>query len=202
MGRYRSSVLKHSDDALVLRVELGLTQDGLSAPVRYGELTAALGAEEGDRLPIARVRETVLALRAAKGMVLGLTEAGGGPDHDTWSAGSFFTNPIVEDAALPKILAAIAARVGPEVRAPQFPDGAGRTKLSAGWLIERAGFAKGHPGPAAGARLSTKHTLALTNRGAATTDDLLALAREVRAGVRGAFGVTLSPEPVLIGCEI
>ncbi|WP_038170385.1 UDP-N-acetylmuramate dehydrogenase [Tomitella biformata] len=199
---YRSSVLKHSDDALVLRVELDLTADGLSAPVRYRELTAALGAAEGDRLPVAQVRETVLALRAGKGMVLGLTDADGGPDHDTWSAGSFFTNPIVAESALPGILAAIAARVGVDVRAPQFPDGEGRVKLSAGWLIERAGFAKGHPGASAAARLSTKHTLALTNRGAATTADLLALAREVRAGVHAAFGVTLTPEPVLVGCAI
>lgn len=199
---YRSSVLKHRDDALVLRVELQLSADGLSAPVRYRELAAALGAAEGDRLPVAQVRETVLGLRAGKGMVLGLTAADGGPDHDTWSAGSFFTNPIVDAAALPAILDAIAAKVGPDVRAPQFPDGDGRVKLSAGWLIERAGFAKGHPGAGAAARLSTKHTLALTNRGNATTDELLALAREVRAGVAAAFGVTLTPEPVLVGCAI
>ncbi len=199
---YRSSILKHRDDALVLRVEFDLSADGLSAPMRYRELAAALDAAEGQRLPAAAVRERVLALRAGKGMVLGLTAPDGGPDHDTWSAGSFFTNPIIDNAALPGILGAIAARVGADVRAPQFPAGEGRTKLSAGWLIERAGFTRGHPGPDAAARLSTKHTLALTNRGGATTSDLLALAREVRAGVQTAFGVTLTPEPVLVGCEI
>lgn len=192
---YRTSVLKHTDTAVVLAVEFTANADGLSVPLRYRELAAALDAEEGERRPAKAVREVVLGLRASKGMVLD------DADHDTWSAGSFFTNPVVADERLPAVLAAITARVGDGVRVPQFPADGG-TKLSAGWLIERAGFAKGHPGPDAAARLSTKHTLALTNRGAASTADLLALAREVRAGVQDAFGVRLEPEPVAVGCAV
>ncbi|MGW0176731.1 UDP-N-acetylmuramate dehydrogenase [Rhodococcus sp. NPDC003322] len=191
---YRTSVLKHTDTAVVLAVEFDVHADGLSAPLRYRELAAALGAEEGERRPAAKVREVVLGLRSGKGMVLDAA------DHDTWSAGSFFTNPVVPDGRLPEVLAAVTARVG-DVNVPQFP-GEGGTKLSAGWLIERAGFGKGHPGPGARARLSTKHTLALTNRGDATATDLLALAREVRAGVQDAFGVRLEPEPVTVGCTV
>ncbi len=192
---YRTSVLKHSDAALVLDVELEVRPDGTSAPLGYRELATALGAEEGERRPAAEVREQVLALRRGKGMVLDAA------DHDTWSAGSFFTNPIVSDDALPAVLAAVAARVGADVRVPRFPADGG-TKLSAGWLIERAGFGKGFPSEDAPARLSTKHTLALTNRGNATTADLVALARQVRDGVQQAFGVRLEPEPVPVGCEI
>ncbi|WP_182357940.1 UDP-N-acetylmuramate dehydrogenase [Tomitella gaofuii] len=199
---YRTSVLKHRDDALVLTVEMRLRGDGLSAPLRYGELAARLGAEAGARLPVDEVRRTVLGLRAGKGMVADLRLDDGTPDHDSWSAGSFFTNPVVDDARLPAVLEAVAARVGADARVPQYPAGEGRTKLSAGWLIERAGFGKGYPGAGAPARLSTKHTLALTNRGAARTGELLALAREVRDGVHEAFGVLLVPEPVLVGCEI
>lgn len=192
---YRTSTLKHTDTAVVLEVEFAVGVDGASGPLRYRELAAALGAQEGERRPAAAVREVVLDLRAGKGMVL---DSG---DHDTWSAGSFFTNPVVPDDRLPAVLAAIAARLGPEAPVPRYP-GDGGTKLSAGWLIERAGFGKGYPGPAARARLSTKHTLALTNRGTATTADLVALAREIRAGVRDAFGVHLEPEPVTVGCRI
>ena len=192
---YRTSILKHTDTAVVLEVEFAVSRDGLSAPLRYRELAAALGADEGERRPAAAVREVVLGLRASKGMVLDSA------DHDTWSAGSFFTNPVVSDDRLPAVLAAIASRLGDDVPVPRYP-GVGGTKLSAGWLIERAGFGKGHPGPAASARLSTKHTLALTNRGTATTADLLALAREVRGGVQDAFGVRLEPEPVTVGCHI
>ncbi|WP_346764829.1 UDP-N-acetylmuramate dehydrogenase [Rhodococcus sp. HNM0569] len=187
---YRTSVLKHSDAALVLEVELEVRDDGASAPIRYRELAAAVGAAEGDRRPAAEVRDAVLALRRGKGMVLDPD------DHDTWSAGSFFTNPVVTPDVLETVLGAIAARLG-DVAVPQFPADGG-TKLSAGWLIERAGFTKGFPGPDAPARLSTKHTLALTNRGDATSSDLLALAATVRDGVRAAFGVTLEPEPVIV----
>ncbi|MFE3291318.1 UDP-N-acetylmuramate dehydrogenase [Rhodococcus sp. NPDC059234] len=192
---YRTSVLKHSDAAVVLAVEFDVRPDALSAPLGYRELAAELGAEESERRPAAKVRDAVLALRAGKGMVLD------GRDYDTWSAGSFFTNPVVTADRLPAVLAAIADRVGADVRVPQFP-GVGGTKLSAGWLIERAGFAKGYPGADAPARLSTKHTLALTNRGHASTGDLLALARDVRDGVQEAFGVRLEPEPVAVGCAV
>ncbi|ANZ24162.1 UDP-N-acetylenolpyruvoylglucosamine reductase [Rhodococcus sp. WB1] len=192
---YRTSVLKHSDDALVLEVDLAVRPDGASAPIGYRELASALHAEEGERRPAAEVREQVLALRRGKGMVLDPD------DPDTWSAGSFFTNPVLADDELPRVLAAVEERVGPDVRIPRFPAGGG-TKLSAGWLIERAGFGKGFPGPGAPVRLSTKHTLALTNRGTATTADLVALAREVRDGVQDAFGVRLEPEPVTVGCFV
>ena len=192
---YRTSILKHTDTAVVLEVELDVRADGSSAPIGYRELAVALGAQEGERRPAAQVREQVLALRRGKGMVLDAD------DHDTWSAGSFFTNPVVPDDRLPAVLAAIAAKVGDDVRVPQFP-AEGGTKLSAGWLIERAGFVKGFPGAEAPARLSTKHTLALTNRGAASTGDLVALARAVRDGVEEAFGVRLHPEPVTVNCTV
>jgi UDP-N-acetylmuramate dehydrogenase len=131
------------------------------------------------------VRSAVLGLRAGKGMVLDPA------DHDTWSAGSFFTNPLLTTAQAEALPA----------DAPRFPAEDGLVKTSAAWLIDRAGFARGFgaPGPAA---LSTKHTLALTNRGGATAEDLLAVAREVRAGVLSTFGLTLEPEPVLVGVSL
>ncbi|GAA3969941.1 UDP-N-acetylmuramate dehydrogenase [Gordonia caeni] len=192
---YRTSRLKGRDDHVVLSVSFWLKPDGRSAPIRYRELARELGVAEGESTDAAAARERVLALRRGKGMVL---DAG---DHDTWSAGSFFTNPIVGETDLPGVLDRIAARVGAETTVPQFPADGG-VKLSAGWLIERAGFTRGYPGEEAPARLSTKHTLALTNRGAATTAELLALATTVRDGVREAFGVTLHPEPVFVGCEL
>nr|WP_137725282.1 UDP-N-acetylmuramate dehydrogenase [Prescottella subtropica] len=192
---YRTSVLKHRSDALVLAVEMTVRPDGSSAPLAYRELASALGATEGERRPAAAVRDTVLGLRRGKGMVLDAA------DHDTWSAGSFFTNPVVPDSRLPAVLDVIRATVGADTRIPQFPGDAG-TKLSAGWLIERAGFGKGYPADDAPVRLSTKHTLALTNRGAASTADLIALARTVRDGVEEAFGVRLEPEPVTVGCAV
>ncbi|MEU5845201.1 UDP-N-acetylmuramate dehydrogenase [Saccharopolyspora shandongensis] len=193
---YRTSVLKHSDAAVVLRARFLLRDGGRSAPIRYAELARTLGVEPGGQVDVAAAREAVLALRRGKGMVLDPA------DHDTWSAGSFFTNPIVEADDVPEVLSRIGAEIGPDQRIPQYPADGGRTKLSAAWLIERAGFAKGHPGPGGRVGLSTKHTLALTNRGAATTRDLLLLAREVRDGVRVAFGVSLAPEPVLVDCSL
>lgn len=155
----------------------------LSAPVRYAELARTLGVEIGDRVAPQAVREAVLGLRGVKGMVLDPD------DHDTWSAGSFFTNPVLD--------ADTAAQLPSD--APRWPTPDGLVKLSAAWLIEHAGFGRGFglPGPAS---LSTKHTLALTNRGGARADDLLRVARQVRDGVRARFGVELMPEPVLVGC--
>ena len=184
---YRTSILKHSQAAIVLEVEFALDADGRSAPMRYGELAAALDAEPGSRTHPARVREAVLSLRAGKGMVL--DEA----DHDTWSVGSFFTNPVVSADEFDTL----KARVDGPVPNYPAPDG---VKLAAGWLVERAGFGKGYPGDGATARLSTKHALALTNRGGATTADVISLARTVRDGVRAKFGIDLTPEPILIGC--
>ena len=152
-----------------------------SAPIRYAELARALGVAPGERVPAAVARETVLALRRGKGMVLDPA------DHDTWSAGSFFTNPVLAD--------------GPAGRADAGPSG-DRVKVSAAWLIERAGFRRGHPGPGGRVALSSRHVLALTHRGGGSTADLLALAAEVRDGVQARFGVSLTPEPVLVGCSL
>ncbi|WP_059012830.1 UDP-N-acetylmuramate dehydrogenase [Streptomyces specialis] len=179
----------------VLRVRFAL-QDagGLSAPIRYAETARLLGVEPGDRVPAADARDAVLKLRTGKGMVLDPE------DHDTWSAGSFFTNPVLDDAEFAAFRARVAERLGLDAAPPAYPAGEGRTKTSAAWLIDRAGFTKGYgTGPA---RISGKHTLALTNRGGATTADLLALAREVRDGVRAAFGVTLVNEPVMVGAAL
>ena len=184
---YRTSILKHSDAAVVLEVEFALDADGRSAPVRYGELAAALGAEPGSRVDPTRVREAVLALRTRKGMVLD------DADHDTWSVGSFFTNPVVPSGLFKELKARVDGPV------PNYP-GPDGVKLAAGWLVERAGFGKGFPGDGAPVRLSTKHALALTNRGGATTADVIALARTVRDGVRAAYAIELTPEPALIGC--
>lgn len=192
---YRTSVLKHSSAAVVLAVEFALRGDGSSAPLGYRELAAALGAQEGESRPAAPVRAEVLRLRASKGMVL---DPG---DHDTWSAGSFFTNPVVPDSDAAAVREAIATHVGPDVAVPTWPVEGG-VKFSAGWLIERAGFAKGYPDAAAPARLSTKHTLALTNRGAASAEDLAVLARTVRQGVAERFRIHLEPEPVTVGVTL
>lgn len=230
---YRYSNLKFTSRAVVTAVEFQLTTDGLSVPLRYGELARRLGvdadeAAAGDiRRPAADVRQAVLELRAGKGMVLDAA------DHDTWSAGSFFTNPIVTgEEARDAVVAAVREKCG-DAEAESMPlypvkgggagaggvagagaagaaGGAGAAgvgepqfKFSAAWLIERAGFAKGWHVPGNDrASLSTKHTLALTNRGAATSEDVVELARAVRAGVREAFGVVLEPEPIWVGVSI
>lgn len=192
---YRTSKFKGNDTAIVLSVCFGLHADGASQPIRYAELARTLGVDVDTRVPAADVRSAVLGLRRGKGMVL---DAG---DHDTWSAGSFFTNPIISDGEISGVLERIADLLGADVPVPQYP-ATGGVKLSAAWLIERAGFGKGHQGPGGRAALSGKHTLALTNRGEASTEDLLALAREVRDGVVSRFGVRLHPEPLLINCAL
>ncbi|WP_445162194.1 UDP-N-acetylmuramate dehydrogenase [Mycobacterium sp. Dal123C01] len=191
---YRTSMFKRAGGervpGVVLEVEFALDESGRSAPLRYGELTAALNATSGERADPRAVREAVLALRARKGMVLDPA------DHDTWSVGSFFTNPVVA----PDVYESLAARTDGPVPNYPAPDG---VKLAAGWLVEHAGFGKGYPDdPSAPCRLSTKHALALTNRGNASTADVLTLARTVRDGVRDVFGITLEPEPVLLGCGL
>ena len=180
---YRTSRFKQDPDRhVVLSVTFQLPLGTRSAPVRYAELARTLDVDVGDRAPMQEVREAVLALRRGKGMVL--DEA----DHDTWSAGSFFTNPFVADAStLPE-------------GAPRWPQPDGSVKTSAAWLIEHAGFTKGYG--SGRAALSGKHTLALTNRGGASTEDLLALAAEIQRGVHDAFGVWLVNEPTLVGCEL
>jgi len=156
----------------------------LGGPVRYAELARVLGVDLGQRAAMAQVREAVLGLRRAKGMVLDAS------DHDTWSAGSFFTNPLLT----PEAAAALP------VDAPRWEQPDGTTKSSAAWLIERSGFERGYGDERVA--VSTKHTLALTNRGGATTDDLVALASRIQAGVHDRFGVWLVAEPVFVGCEL
>lgn len=182
---YRSSRFKDEPGRyLVLSVTFQLRLGSLSAPIRYPELARALGVELGAKAPAREVAAAVLALRRSKGMVL--DEA----DPDTWSAGSFFTNPLLDAAAAASL----------PVDAPRFPQPDGRVKTSAAWLIEHAGFGRGFGDGAA--RISSKHVLALTNPGGARAADLLDLARRIRAGVQQTFGITLVCEPVLVGCAL
>ncbi len=181
---------------VILAVTFRLPASPLSAPVRYGELSRVLGVGDSGRVPVAAARAAVLELRRGKGMVL----AEGDPD--TRSAGSFFTNPVVSAAQYGELAARFAAGGWPGM--PHWPAAEGQVKLSAAWLIERAGFSKGWrlPGDPDGARISTKHALALTNPGQATTASLIRLAREIKAGVLATSGVTLANEPVLVGVEL
>jgi UDP-N-acetylmuramate dehydrogenase len=183
---------------VVLGVTFRLTRDRLSAPVAYAELARVLGVSEGARVPLGEARSAVLALRRGKGMVL---DPG---DPDTRSVGSFFTNPVLSPRQLAEVerrAAAMPGSTGEPVRVPRYAASGGQVKVPAAWLIEHAGFAKGHLGDG-GARISSKHTLALTNPGGATSASLVALAREIRNGVRQAFGVELINEPVLVGTHL
>ncbi|HEY5879859.1 MAG TPA: UDP-N-acetylmuramate dehydrogenase [Nakamurella sp.] len=196
--RYRSSTLRGTNTAVVTDITLNLTRGPVV--IRYAELARTLGVAPGDTAPPRRVREAVLDLRRAKGMVLDPD------DPDTRSVGSFFTNPILAADRLASVDRVIRDRLGADTAYPHYPvpdepASTGRVKLSAAWLIERAGFRKGHPGPGGRVSISSKHTLALVNRGG-TTADLLALAAEIRDGVRAAFGVTLEPEPMFIGVRL
>jgi UDP-N-acetylmuramate dehydrogenase len=183
---YRSSVFKCSERWIVTGVRFAFVR-GREAAVRYAELGRALSVAEGARTPSRGLREAVIALRRAKGMVLDPA------DPESVSAGSFFVHPIVDASTL----ASIAARAG--AAPPSFGAGEGRYKVAAGWLVEQAGFVKGWGQGRVG--VSRKHALALVHRGGATTGELLALARAIRDGVRARFGVTLEPEPVLVGCS-
>jgi len=176
-SRFKADPERH----VVLSVTFQFRLGDLGAPVAYAELARALGVEVGARVPTRDVRQAVLSLRRGKGMVIEPD------DHDTWSAGSFFTNPVVDPARVPD-------------GAPAYPQPDGSVKTSAAWLIEHAGFAKGYGNDRVS--LSTKHTLALTNRGSGTTADLLALAREIRDGVRDRFGIELVNEPVMVGVAL
>jgi UDP-N-acetylmuramate dehydrogenase len=190
---YRSSAFKAQPGRwVVLEVSFALDRSPASRPVRYVELARALGVPIGASAPLGAVRDAVLALRRAKGMVLDPA------DPDTASAGSFFTNPILEPEAFAVLERRVAEQLGEDARLPRFPDADGGVKTSAAWLIERAGFARGYGDPATVA-ISTKHSLALTNRGAGTTAELVALAREIAGGVHDRFGVRLVPEPVFVG---
>jgi UDP-N-acetylmuramate dehydrogenase len=182
---YRTSRFKRDPQRfVVLAVTFQFRLGDLAAPVGYAELARTLGVAPGDRAPAREVRQAVLGLRRGKGMVLDAA------DHDTWSAGSFFTNPFLTPDQVGRLPAG----------APRWEQPDGTTKTSAAWLIEQAGFHKGYGTERVG--LSTKHTLALTNRGGASTEDLLGLAGEVQRGVHDRFGIWLVNEPVLVECEL
>jgi len=190
---YRSSVFKRDPDRwLVLGVSFALERTDESEPVRYAELARRLHVEVGARAPLPAVREAVLALRRGKGMVLDPE------DPDTVSAGSFFTNPILRTRDFEPFARRAAELLGGDVQPPAWPVSERLVKTSAAWLIERAGFTRGYGNPD-GIAISSKHTLALTNRGAGTTAELVALAREIADGVHEQFGVALVPEPVFVG---
>ena len=190
---YRSSVFKRDPGRwLVLRVRLALEHAAQSEPVRYAELAARLRIAAGERAPLRDVRDAVLALRRGKGMVLDAD------DPDTVSAGSFFTNPILRARDFSAFAERAAQRLGADAPPPAWPVTERTVKTSAAWLIERAGFRRGHGNPD-GIAISSKHTLALTNRGAGTTAELVALAHEIAGGVHEAFGVEIVPEPVFVG---
>jgi UDP-N-acetylmuramate dehydrogenase len=186
-SRFKAAPGRHVVLAVTFRLAMPHTHsDGeTGSPIAYAQLAGALGVDQGTRVPSKQIREAVLALRSSKGMVIDET------DHDTWSAGSFFTNPVVAPEDVPE-------------GAPAYPQPDGTVKTSAAWLIDHAGFKKGHTpeGLAGRVSLSTKHTLALTNRGEGTTEDLLTLAREIRDGVEEAYGIVLVNEPVLLGVRL
>ena len=205
---YRTSSLKQGRQGVVLAIELGFVQpDGLSAPVGYDQLASTLDVSTGTRVPLADARAAVLALRASKGMVLDPA------DPDSVSAGSFFTNPIVSES-FARGLPAEAPRwpldpdeapnilpLGAEI--PAAPaSGEYLVKLSAAWLIERSGIPRGFGLPGSGAGISSKHTLAIVNRGGATAADIAELARFIQMRVLSEFGVELQPEPVLVGVQL
>lgn len=198
---YRHSLFKAESRYVVLDVVFQLRLAFLSSPVVYADLARALDVEAGEQVPLEDAREAVLTQRRQRGMVL--DEA----DHDTWSCGSFFTNPIMSSRAYAELQGRAVARLGDVdgpggvAQVPRFDTPDGLVKTSAAWLIDKAGFGKGYglPGPAA---LSTKHTLAVTNRGSATAADVVALAREIRDGVHDAFGFSLVNEPVLVGIAL
>jgi UDP-N-acetylmuramate dehydrogenase len=181
---YRSSHFKeHPGRYVILDVAFQLRQGEMSDPITYIELSKKLGIEPGEKASVMEVRSAVLELRASKGMLIS-------EDPDSWSAGSFFTNPIIsqQDAdSLPNAT-------------PKWPLNDGRVKISAAWLIENSGMNKGDA--IGGARISTKHVLALTNSGSATASDIAALAKKARDQVKEKFGITLIAEVNLIGVEI
>ena len=182
---YRNSYFKaHPGRYVVLEVQFQLRIGEFSDPITYLELSKKLGIEPGDKAPVLATRAAVLELRASKGMLLSPD------DHDSWSAGSFFTNPIISQQAADAL---------PDA-APKWPLNDGRVKISAAWLIENAGMHKGDE--VGGARISTKHVLALTNSGDATAADIAELAKRARNQVKEIFGITLEAEVNLIGIEI
>ena len=191
---YRSSAFKGRETHAVLAVTFALARSPAAEPIRYAELARALDVKPGATPPLPEVREAVLRLRRAKGMVIDPD------DPDSVSAGSVFMNPILAAPDFDALERRAAERLGAGARPPRFPEPDGRVKTSAAWLIERAGFSKGYGDGRIG--ITVKHSLALVNRGGGTTAELVALARELAHGVREAFGVALEPEPTLVGVSL
>jgi UDP-N-acetylmuramate dehydrogenase len=182
---YRNSYFKsHPGRYVIIEVQFQIRRGEFSDPITYVELSKKLGIEPGEKAPVVATRAAVLELRASKGMLLK------NDDHDSWSAGSFFTNPIISQQA---------ADLLPNA-APKWPLNDGRVKVSAAWLIENSGIHKGDE--LGGARISTKHVLALSNSGNATAADIAELAKRARNQVKEVFGITLEAEVNLIGVEI
>lgn len=204
---YRTSLLKQGKQGLVVSIELELARSAEGAPVAYAQLASALGVELGERVPLAAVRDTVLALRASKGMVLDAA------DPDSVSCGSFFTNPIVGEnfaRTLPEQAprwanapesAPVAVPLGEEPAPPPAQTDF-RVKLSAAWLIEKAGISRGFSLPGSRAAISSKHTLAIVNTGGASAAEIAELGRFVQTRVFSEFGVRMNPEPVLVGLSL
>jgi UDP-N-acetylmuramate dehydrogenase len=190
---YRSSAFKqHKGRWVVLEVTFALRECDASDPIRYAELARCLSVGVDETAPLPDVRLAVLSLRRSKGMVLDAA------DPDTVSAGSFFLNPVLERAEMAALRRQVRVRCGPAIEPPLFAAEDGKVKTSAAWLIEQAGFQRGYGSPD-GIAISSKHTLALTNRGHGTTTELVALARKIADAVRLTFGVELKPEPVFVG---
>jgi len=183
---YRTSVFKGRTRWVVTEVQFRLPRSRTSMPLRYPELARGLGIREGGRAPLAEVREKVIALRRGKGMVIDPL------DPESRSVGSFFMNPIVDKHALETL----EEKLDASTTIPLWPADAGRTKLSAAWLIERAGFRKGYTVGRVG--ISKKHALAIVNRGGASAREVLALATEIQDRVRDKLGIELVPEPVIV----
>ena len=211
---YRTSALKRGRLGLVVSLDLALAdpstgsgrRDQLSQPIAYAQLASALNVRIGDRVPVAELRAAVLELRGSKGMLWNPA------DPDSASAGSFFTNPVVTEA-FARGLPADAPRwpTAPEEAARVLPLGSDiphlvrgeyLVKLSAAWLIEKAGITRGFAIPGSRAAISSKHTLAIVNRGGATAADVVQLAGYIQTRVLAEFGVNLQPEPVLVGVQL
>lgn len=182
---YRSSRFKvERDRYVILDVGFQLRIGEMTTPILYGELASELGISVGEKASVIATREATLKLRARKGMLLNPS------DHDSWSAGSFFTNPIIIAEAALKL----------PVEAPRWVQDDGQVKISAAWLMEHAGVHKGDAH--SGARISSKHVLALTNSGNATAADIAALAKEAQEKVSAVFGISLIPEVNLVGLTL
>ena len=183
-GSHRQSVFKHTDRYVALDVTFQLARSTRSRPIHYAGLAGRLGIVPGATAPTSEVRDAVLALRRRSGMILDAE------DHDTWSVGSFFINPVLTS-------------VPDKARdCPRYPDPAG-TKLSAAWLIDHAGFPRGygHDWGRGTVALSSKHALAVTNRGDATTAEVMRFADHIREGVERRFDIRLGPECDLVNCK-